>query len=186
MFLLYHFALNYHSCGSAIQPNNQTKLKRAVHVAYPTRLPLFDCFRIIRVPMPCYIFLILFAQAQMADPGSMLNLYKSLARIRQYPGFQTSHLKYSVTNDNVVSYVREARGWTKHLVVLNFGTTGSTDDYSKSPVDSTSGTILATTNNMNSSDIKTGKTISLKSITLYPGQGLVLAVKYQSTRLKQS
>ncbi|XP_033743449.1 alpha-glucosidase-like [Pecten maximus] len=118
---------------------------------------------------------------ETADPNSLLNLYRTLAKLRKYPSFQNRKLDYAVTNDNVVSYIRVARGWTKYLVLINFGSTGSTDDYSKSPVDSTSGRIVAKTNNFNSSDIDIGHTISLTEVTLQPGQGLVVAVFYQGS-----
>ncbi|OWF47094.1 alpha-glucosidase-like [Mizuhopecten yessoensis] len=116
---------------------------------------------------------------QNSDTVSMLNLYRTLAKIRKYPSFQNSQLQYAVTNDNVVSYVRMALGWTKYLVLINFGPSTSTDDYSKSPVDSTSGIIVATTNNFNLGDFRTGQTISLVNVRLHPGQGLVVTVYYQ-------
>ncbi|XP_069131362.1 alpha-glucosidase-like [Argopecten irradians] len=116
---------------------------------------------------------------QANDSDSLMNLYRTVAKLRKYPSFQNRNLDIAVTNDNIVSYVRVARGWTKYLVLINFGSTGSTDDYSKSPVDSTSGKIVAKTSNFKSSDIQIGHTISLMEVTLRPGQGLVVAVKYQ-------
>ncbi|XP_060085920.1 maltase A1-like [Ylistrum balloti] len=120
-------------------------------------------------------------EEQAEDPNSMLNLFRSLAKIRQYPSFQNSKLHFAVTNDNIVSYVRMAKGWTKYLVMINFGSSGSTDDYSQDPVSSTSGKIVAKTNNFNSTDIEIGHTISLVDVTLQPGQGLVVKVFFQDS-----
>jgi len=114
----------------------------------------------------------------MKDTSSTLNLYKQLTKLRQYEGFQTNHLEFSTTNENIFSYTRYAKGWDKHLIVLNVGNSTSTVDVSPSPVGSKSGRIVLTTNNFPANQMMVGNDINLQDITLNRGQGLVIKVTH--------
>ncbi|XP_038047482.1 alpha-glucosidase-like [Patiria miniata] len=70
---------------------------------------------------------------QKADNTSALALYKKLAALRKdEPAFQTNHLKYVVVTEKIFSFLRmpDTPGLGSFLVIINAGTSESTDDYS--------------------------------------------------------
>ncbi|XP_013420072.1 neutral and basic amino acid transport protein rBAT-like [Lingula anatina] len=52
-------------------------------------------------------------QAQEQDKDSSLNLYKSLAKLRQEPTFLHGKMKYAIVDDDIFSYVKDWPGETK-------------------------------------------------------------------------
>ncbi|KAK7482601.1 hypothetical protein BaRGS_00026202 [Batillaria attramentaria] len=104
-----------------------------------------------------------------------LQLYAALARLRQDPAFQRGELLYSITNENVFSYVRqksEPTDISRYLVAINFGKEASTDDYSGPPVESLRGVVVQCTCSV--SDRLKDKIVDLTALKLAPGDGLVI------------
>ncbi|XP_012942770.2 maltase 1 [Aplysia californica] len=111
--------------------------------------------------------------SEKLNPKSPLNLYKEYAALRQLNAFKYGDIDVNViTNDNVLSFLREF-GSERYLVCINLGQSPSTDDYSQGAVNSPTGVVIATTGNVPSAQDKFS-TVSLDSLTLQPGQGLVL------------
>ncbi|XP_038044417.1 neutral and basic amino acid transport protein rBAT-like [Patiria miniata] len=70
---------------------------------------------------------------QKADNTSALALYTKLAALRKdAPAFQTNHLKYVVVTEKIFSFLRipDTPGLNSFLIIVNAGTSESTDDYS--------------------------------------------------------
>lgn len=114
-------------------------------------------------------------EAEKNNTGGLLQLYKDLIKLRNYPSFETSTLEFAVVTSDVLSYIRKANGWQMHLVVINLGSQEATNDFSRSPVFSTKGTIVVTTD----SSFSVKQEVDLTNITIKPNQGVVIAVKYQ-------
>nr|KAG5696242.1 hypothetical protein BaRGS_019944 [Batillaria attramentaria] len=93
----------------------------------------------------------------------------------QDPAFQRGELLYSITNENVFSYVRqksEPTDISRYLVAINFGKEASTDDYSGPPVESLRGVVVQCTCSV--SDRLKDKIVDLTALKLAPGDGLVI------------
>lgn len=103
-----------------------------------------------------------------------MNIYKSLATLREAPAFQDPDVQFAVVNDNILSYVRGTANTGRYLVTMNLGHDSSTADYTKEPANAKSGRVVINTENFNEAKFNFGKSVSLSSLTLKPGQGLVL------------
>ena len=118
----------------------------------------------------------LFTQAQKAGAGqTSLKIYGAAAQMRRLPAFQNSRIIYSVVNDHIFSYIRN-RGKDAYLVALNLGSRRSVDDYTTEleGVAFQMGGVMLNTGNFDGNKYHTGAKISIDSIVLEPGQGLVL------------
>lgn len=108
-----------------------------------------------------------------------LKVYKKVSEIRKLPSFQNPDIQFAYTDDNFLSYIRTAEGRPKYLVILNVDTAskiGSTADFSKEPVSSTRGEVVAMTGTV---DLAFGSVIDLTTqIKLQRGQGLVIKVHH--------
>lgn len=106
-----------------------------------------------------------------------LQVYKKLAELRQTPSFQNSDIKFGPTDENVFSYVRSALGRPKYFIIINFGQSKTTGDYSMDPVGSSKGDVVISATDSVNDLYRVGDIIDLTSITLERGQGLVILVK---------
>ncbi|XP_046544948.1 alpha-glucosidase-like [Haliotis rubra] len=113
-------------------------------------------------------------QVQKNKKDSSLNIYKSLATLREATAFQDPDVQFAVVNDEILSYVRGTANTGRYLVTMNLGHDSSTADYTKDPVSAKNGRVVVNTGNFNESKFNVGKSLSLSSLTLKPGQGLVL------------
>ncbi|XP_041359243.1 maltase 1-like isoform X2 [Gigantopelta aegis] len=103
-----------------------------------------------------------------------IKVYRTLAKLRQQESFLYGKFSYAVVNNNIFSYIRKAKGFSSYLVAINFGDVSSVDDYSGEPVSSEVGTVVVNTANFKDDTYAVKKVISLKHISLKPGEGLVI------------
>ncbi|KAJ8298000.1 hypothetical protein KUTeg_024531 [Tegillarca granosa] len=115
-----------------------------------------------------------------------LLVYKKLAELRQTPSFQNSDIKFGPTDENVFSYVRSALGRPKYFIIINFGQSKTTGDYSMDPVGSSKGDVVISATDSVNDLYRVGDIIDLTSITLERGQGLVILKKTFCTSVKCS
>ncbi|KAK7097485.1 maltase 1-like isoform X2 [Littorina saxatilis] len=103
-----------------------------------------------------------------------LQLYAALAKLRQDPVFQRGELLFSVTDDNILSYVRQIPGSdvSRYFVVFNFGKTKSKNDYSGAPASSAKGVVIQATCSL--IDRVKDKEVGLNDLELAPGDGMVI------------
>ncbi|KAK7097768.1 maltase 1-like [Littorina saxatilis] len=111
---------------------------------------------------------------QKSPKQTSLQLYAALAKLRQEPVFQKGEVLFSVTNDNVFSYVRQIPGSdaSRYLIVLNLGQMSTKEDYSGSPVNSARGVVVQATCSV--IDRIRNKEVGLKDLELAPGDGMVI------------
>ncbi|XP_050405230.2 alpha-glucosidase isoform X1 [Patella vulgata] len=102
-----------------------------------------------------------------------LKVYRALATLRQEPAFLYGSFDFRYTDDNVISYVRSASGYSSYLVVINVGTETGTIDF-KTPYDYHEGTVKVSTGNFDHEDYTLDSTIKLDKIILQPAEGLVI------------
>lgn len=105
-------------------------------------------------------------------------MFKKVAEIRKLPSFQNPNIEFGLTNKQFLSYIRTAEGRPKYFVILNVDTRQSiisTGDFSKAPVSSTKGQIVAMTGTVN---LAFGSVVDLTKIKLQRGQGLIIRVKH--------
>ncbi|XP_033742787.1 maltase A3-like [Pecten maximus] len=114
-------------------------------------------------------------EVQKTIASGILQLYKDLIKLREYPSFETSELEFALVAHDILSYVRHARGWQMHLVIINLSSQSATHDFSSGPVFSTKGTVAVTTD----SSLSVKQEVDLTSVTVEANQGVVIAVKYQ-------
>jgi alpha-glucosidase len=107
---------------------------------------------------------------QVADPASMLSLYRALARLRRAePALHTGEYRsLDVGVEDVFAYLRAAPGVDRFLVVLNFGTKSHTLDLGR--VARTATVAVAT-------DMRRQGRVDLGSLVVGPNEGLVLRLE---------
>ena len=113
---------------------------------------------------------------QRNDPSttSTLQLYQRLATLRKYPSFQHGKLQYSVINENIFSFLRFAKDNAPYLIILNFGSKPTIEDFSFS-AGVGYGKVVAHAKGMTSSkEIKEGEKINLSKLHLEPAEGVVV------------
>ncbi|XP_030854020.1 maltase 1 [Strongylocentrotus purpuratus] len=122
-------------------------------------------------------------ESQLKDPKSMLNLYKSLAKIRKLrPAFHTNTLQYSVVNENIFSFLRapaaDESQYPSYLVAINFGKSGPViGDYAGAL--RTNGVALKSNVGVveiSSNVDRNGEKVPLNSIELRSGEALVVRI----------
>ncbi|RUS73006.1 hypothetical protein EGW08_019228 [Elysia chlorotica] len=112
-------------------------------------------------------------QSQKKDEKSHLNLLKEYVALRSKDAFKYGDIGLDcVLNKNVLAFLRFF-GSERYLVAINFGQESSTDDHRGGPVAVATGTVVANTGAV-SDDLAKGRTIDLSSLTLRPGDGLVI------------
>lgn len=80
-------------------------------------------------------------------------------------------------NDNILSYVRPGNGTEAFLVILNLGLKKQVNEYSWPLGDKTvtSGEVMVNTGNFDENSLyHMGSNINLSSLSLDPGQGLIV------------
>ncbi|KAK0048892.1 maltase 1 [Biomphalaria pfeifferi] len=114
-------------------------------------------------------------KVETETPGqTSLKLYKELLVLRKNQAFTEGSFKTALVTDDVLSYLRQLRNET-FLVVLNFGKEATVD---LSSFGGLSGTALALTPKITL--LKKDDIVSLTSMTLRAGDGVVLRVKAPS------
>ena len=135
-----------------------------------------------------YVFFNVVLQVQKKNPQSPLEIYRKLARLRKQPVFQTGEFDTAIANEDIYSFIRFSRNRPVYLTAINFGTKVSTDNYRKysgkvarHTTQATwdkfvpdEGTVVLNTQNFEHNQYDIGAIIDLESITLAPGQGLVI------------
>ncbi|XP_022090709.1 maltase A3-like [Acanthaster planci] len=121
---------------------------------------------------------------QKADNTSALALYKKLAALRKdEPAFQTNHLKYIIVTETIFSFLRmpDTLGFDSFLVIINAGTSDSTDDYSAAlmeghqlKIKSNTG-IIAVSGNMD----RDGESQDMSKVFVVIGEALVIKVSVE-------
>lgn len=109
--------------------------------------------------------------------ASSLQLFGKLARLRKELSFTAGEIQYAHIDNNVFSYMRFARNSAPYLVVVNIG-----DEASNLDLTETTGTrygkVMVYATALQEKAIRRsfseGKTIDLNSVTVKPGEGLVL------------
>lgn len=106
-----------------------------------------------------------------------LQLYASLAHLRQDRVFQRGEILFGKTDDNVLSYVRQIPGSdaARYCVIMNLGQKAAKADVSGSPVGSTNGLVTHFTCSLEGK-VKGGDEVNLTDLELQPGDGLVVKV----------
>ena len=121
-------------------------------------------------------FLLLSQVQRESRQQTTLKLYAAVAKLRQDPVFQRGELLFAVTNDNVLSYVRQLPAGgsdaSRYLVVLNLGQESSKNDYSSSPVNSARGVVVEGTCSV--IDKVKDKEVGLTDLKLAPGDGMII------------
>ena len=109
--------------------------------------------------------------------ASPLQLYGKLARLRKEVSFTVGEIQYSHVDANVYSYMRFARNSAPYLIIVNIGTTPSTLDLTAT-TGTRYGKVMAYATPVQKGTVRRsfqdGQTIDLNSVTLKPGEGLVL------------
>ncbi|KAK7475300.1 hypothetical protein BaRGS_00033447 [Batillaria attramentaria] len=104
-----------------------------------------------------------------------LQVYRDLASLRSQPSLQHGEIEFGHVDTNILSYLRSANGHAPFVVIINFGNVTVTGDFSRSPVDARQGQVkVVTSAAANEGRFRKGLDVSLESLTLYPGDGLVL------------
>ncbi|XP_038047018.1 maltase A1-like [Patiria miniata] len=117
---------------------------------------------------------------QMADNTSTLALYMKLAALRkEQPAFQTNHLKYVIVTENIFSFLRmpDTPGLESFLVIINAGTSNSTDDYSaalkkKMMITEDNSGIVVVSSNMD----RNGKPQGICNVHVAAGEAIVIRI----------
>ena len=109
---------------------------------------------------------------QNGKPGSVLSLYRQAAALRRHDAFQNSNLQFSVVNEDVFSFLRFDKDNVNDvfLIIANIGDNESTNDYSVKLSD----IVYQEGEVMLSNYLDNGDKISLKDITVYEGEFVVL------------
>lgn len=105
-----------------------------------------------------------------------MKVFKKVLEIRKLPSFQNADIDFAVVDENFLSFVRKAEGRPKYLVILNVSKDPngqSAADFSRAPVGSSKGEVVAMTGTV---DVPFGSVIDLRSISLKSGQGLIIRV----------
>jgi len=107
---------------------------------------------------------------QEADPGSMLSLYRALARLRRAePALHAGEYRSADAGvEDVFAYLRTAPGADRFLVVLNFGAGSHTLDLGRV---ARTATVAVTT------DMQRQGRVDLGSLAVGPNEGLVLRLE---------
>ncbi|KAH9491674.1 Maltase 1 [Bulinus truncatus] len=97
-----------------------------------------------------------------------LKLYRDLAHLRKKQAFQTGSFRAALVTDDILSYLREGAD-EKYLIIMNFGqeTTNDFTQYGGSQA-----TVATLTPGL--TQVQEGQRLSLNSLKLEGGQGLVL------------
>ena len=66
------------------------------------------------------MFLIYFKR-ELLEKYSHLDIYRSLAKLRQNPSFLTGNFSYLIVTDDVFSFIRHAPGSQSFIVAMNLG-----------------------------------------------------------------
>lgn len=105
-----------------------------------------------------------------------MKVFKKVLEVRKIPSFQHADIDFAVVDENFLSFVRKAEGRPKYLVILNVSNDlnrQSTADFSRAPVGSSKGEVVAMTGTV---DVSFGSVVDLTSISLTRGQGLIIRV----------
>ncbi|GFO09354.1 neutral and basic amino acid transport protein rbat [Plakobranchus ocellatus] len=112
-------------------------------------------------------------QNQKQDPNSHLNRYKDYVALRTRKAFKYGEIDLNcLLTDNVLSFLRFS-GSERYLVAINFGQIDATNDFSVSPVNASTGTVVTDTAAA-SSELTKGQLIHLQELTLRAGEGVVI------------
>lgn len=104
-----------------------------------------------------------------------IQVYRDLAALRQEPSLQYGLLTFANVTSGVLSYLRSAEDKPAYLVVIHLGKSPETHDFSRSPVNRGQGSVKVVTSQAANEDRFTkGKALTLSSVTLHPGDGLVI------------
>ncbi|XP_013420086.1 maltase 2-like [Lingula anatina] len=123
-------------------------------------------------------------QAQEQDKDSSLNLYKSLAKLRQEPTFLHGKMKYAIVDDDIFSYVKDWPGETNYMVVINLSPTNTTHTLDLTPYIQTAEADIAETTRLDMDpSLVVGNSIVPASVLLKTGQGIVLKWKYSPVEI---
>ena len=80
-----------------------------------------------------------------------------------------------MVNQDLLSYVRQAKGFPGYLVAINFGTASSTVNFVGAKVPS-EGVVAASTENFDpehAADFKVGTKVALGNVVLRPNEGVI-------------
>ncbi|XP_022325867.2 alpha-glucosidase-like [Crassostrea virginica] len=121
---------------------------------------------------------VLNVELQKSQNTSSLQIYKSLAKLRQNPAFTNKKIVFSTVNEDIISYVRGDTGHLRYLVVLNFGSRDSSVNCSDIPVGTSHGEVVLSADSSitGSSTYKVGDTTDLQKIHLKSGEGLIIKI----------
>lgn len=124
----------------------------------------------------CFTYFTL--QLQKSKNTSSLEIYKSLAKLRQNPAFTNKKIVFSTVNEDIISYVRGDTGHLRYLVVLNFGSRDSSVNCSGIPVGTSHGEVVLSADSSitGSSTYKVGDKTDLQKIHLKSGEGLIIKI----------
>lgn len=104
-----------------------------------------------------------------------LKLYRELSLLRKEPSLSYGSLQFCVVTSNILSYVRAEPHHSEFLVIINLGNETATHDFHVAPVErKTARAKVSTSAACNSGRFVKNGVVSLSSVTLEPGDGLVL------------
>ena len=121
-------------------------------------------------------------QKENSSGHSILQVYKQAALLRRDAAFRSTDFHFHVVNDDILSFVRHVPGSHGYLVILNFGSHTSTDNYIKGLVKQefgTTGTVVLNSGNLGGARYEIGEEVALRKITLQQAQGIVLKLEKQ-------
>lgn len=121
---------------------------------------------------------VLNVEEQLSKETSTLNIYKSLAKLRQLPSFTNKNIIFSTVNDDIISYVRSESGHPKYLVVLNVGSRDSVVDCSGPPLGVSSAQVVlaAGSSLLGISSYRMGDIADLQAIRLKYAEGVIFKI----------
>ncbi|KAK7482546.1 hypothetical protein BaRGS_00026257 [Batillaria attramentaria] len=119
-------------------------------------------------------------EVEMNSPKTTsLKVYRDAAFLREQPSLQYGALDFCVVTPNILSFIRSANAHPNYLIIINFGKVNETVSFSK-PVETQDALGLVkviTSRAANEGRFVKDAFVSLTSVTLYPGDGLVMEVE---------
>lgn len=108
--------------------------------------------------------------------GSLVQIYNKLSELRDEPSLSWGDVNFNTTDNQVVSFVREATGFDRYLIAANTGDEEkSVDFHAKHNVPNIGKLVFlhSPENLVQSGDFKVGEELSVENVSLQPGQLLV-------------
>lgn len=113
-------------------------------------------------------------EEKLSKNTTHLKVYRELALLRDEPAFRYGFFQFADVTPSILSYLRTAIDRAGYLVVINFGNTTISHAFSAPTVNVTEATVkVVTSDAANEGRFVKGATVSLTSLSLKAGDGVV-------------